>query len=547
MPYEVQKKGDQWCVHKKGGAEVKGACHASEEDANAQMKALYASETKKRRGAYVEWQDEKEILRGKITSVTDGRARMQVYTRVGNTYKPEEKTAEREIEELTLIKSLPTDGMMRQLMKLFTFASGEADIQRALALPKLHNLVNDMLDERGMWLNDLYIDDDGSMYAIAARYNLPNYWRYPVTISGVDVSLGDPQEVMMTFQPVTRANIMMFRDKAGKLRWLGIAAASTINRSGEIDSQDLFRSLTDTLNQDEEAFATVWHQGEKCRWGSVKYLATEGPLLYAGGFVDESKLGKGVARSTAKKPDYWGLSIGYRTNQSPDIEEINGKKVPVYRQGKLREISILPEEFAASYFTNVGIQRNETRMTAQIRDSLMEFLGEDVDPKELDTFIGKADNTERTIKDKGLVTRDVADPAKTAPAPVVTPPTPATAPGEAFQLTEAAVAAIGAQVATTQVETFDKLTRAINQLIEAQNATQETITRQSEIITAQDARLKTLEAPVQLEAQRAKDDAPGKIHLLDFRPSVVRREQDPEGTDLTLKRPVNPGHMLKGV
>lgn len=42
MPYKVQKKGDQHCVVKEGGAQV--ACHDTRSGALAQVRALYANE-----------------------------------------------------------------------------------------------------------------------------------------------------------------------------------------------------------------------------------------------------------------------------------------------------------------------------------------------------------------------------------------------------------------------------------------------------------------------------------------------------------------------
>lgn len=43
MPYEIRKAGNEFCVYKKDGAKV--GCHASEDKAKAQMRALYANES----------------------------------------------------------------------------------------------------------------------------------------------------------------------------------------------------------------------------------------------------------------------------------------------------------------------------------------------------------------------------------------------------------------------------------------------------------------------------------------------------------------------
>src|SRR3989304_448240 len=46
MPYELRMSGEKHCVAKKGGDIIKGACHATEQEAKAQMRALYAAEKK---------------------------------------------------------------------------------------------------------------------------------------------------------------------------------------------------------------------------------------------------------------------------------------------------------------------------------------------------------------------------------------------------------------------------------------------------------------------------------------------------------------------
>jgi len=45
MPYQIEKQGDEWCVVKEKGGKSMG-CHPTEKEAQAQMRALYASEKK---------------------------------------------------------------------------------------------------------------------------------------------------------------------------------------------------------------------------------------------------------------------------------------------------------------------------------------------------------------------------------------------------------------------------------------------------------------------------------------------------------------------
>ena len=46
MPWQIAKRGDNWCVVKEGESEpIKGGCHASRSDALKHQRALYANES----------------------------------------------------------------------------------------------------------------------------------------------------------------------------------------------------------------------------------------------------------------------------------------------------------------------------------------------------------------------------------------------------------------------------------------------------------------------------------------------------------------------
>jgi hypothetical protein len=49
VPWHIAKRGDEWCVIKDDDGESEG-CHESEEEAKAQMRALYASENRAEQG-----------------------------------------------------------------------------------------------------------------------------------------------------------------------------------------------------------------------------------------------------------------------------------------------------------------------------------------------------------------------------------------------------------------------------------------------------------------------------------------------------------------
>src|SRR3989304_4121598 len=48
MPWQIAKRGDNWCVVKEGESEpIKGGCHASRSEALKHQRALYAKESRR--------------------------------------------------------------------------------------------------------------------------------------------------------------------------------------------------------------------------------------------------------------------------------------------------------------------------------------------------------------------------------------------------------------------------------------------------------------------------------------------------------------------
>ncbi len=112
------------------------------------------------------------------------------------------------------------------------------------------------------------------------------------------------------------------------------------------------------------------------------------------------------------EPDYWGDSIGYRPIGEPDMVEVaDGVEVPVYSDGIHREISTLPEQNAASLFTMPSVQQQEvSRMNAKVLKALERLRDKHgLDQEVLDEFVALADQTNRTVDDEDLITRDDAD------------------------------------------------------------------------------------------------------------------------------------------
>jgi hypothetical protein len=224
-----------------------------------------------------------------------------------------------------------------------------------------------------------------------------------------DVTIENVTEVKLAYPEVENSiSTKIFRSKEGELRWIAIASAAVLNRVGEIDSTALFDSFEENFSEEELPYLTLQHLPEEFAFGEIRGVFRHNSLLIAFGSIDESTV-LGQNAEAQFSTGEWGMSIGFRALEMPEIIELGGVNIPVYKKGKLVEISVLKEDRAASHFTNIlGVNEERLRM-AKDRDAakelLLEFAGENSED-EVDELLDEANLRERKIKEDGLITRD---------------------------------------------------------------------------------------------------------------------------------------------
>lgn len=300
------------------------------------------------------------------------------------------------------------DKAKRELLTAYDEMGEEApeSLQRAISMSSLYEQIYGLFEE--MYMNgedeyplDVFMDDTEHYVITTSEGKL---YRYPVLMTPDGVMLGERVLVEVQHTPATRTVI---RETNGKFRWFSISATSVLNRSGEIDSRDLFDSFVEHAETTGEyPIRQFYHQGEKFRTGQADYLARDGNCYITSGVFDDTELAKREIKAREKNPDYWGESIGYIPTAPIELYEIqNGIRIPVYRTGVNVEISTLPEKEAANLFT-VTNQKGVYRMLEGKKlEAFIELFdgNEDEAKKWLEQ---NPDATNREIEKAELVTRE---------------------------------------------------------------------------------------------------------------------------------------------
>ena len=335
--------------------------------------------------------------------------------------------------------------------------------ERAVGLGRLFNQLDLALYEssdHGMaWLHDLYRDDDGSLFAIASERG--KLYRVGLEFNDDGATLGEWVPVSEEFKPVSeaRTRTSVIRQADGRVRWLSISCTSVLNRVGEIDSQALFDSFVEhARDTGEYPYRTFYHQGEALRTGQADYMARDGAVFITSGlYDDDNPLAAAEIVAMERGADRWGESIGYMPTAGPEMIEIaDGVSIPVYTVGVIREISTLPNDSAAAWFTTIRTQEVR-RMRADVFKALLELVEDDEEKAK--GFAALVDGTNREIADAGLVSRETGE-GETQEPPASETPDPAPEPPEIERevvLDQAAVDLITAQFAAMLAPFTEKI------------------------------------------------------------------------------------------
>lgn len=436
MPYMKVQEDGRVCVYKKGadGEKVGKAlgCHDTEDQADAQIAALYANEPEAE------------------------RSKMNVFQRLAEMFRQWASELERPPEVAAPEERAVSIGQIFSQLDKALWDIDPAAAEAAGFPPGSYP-----------WLNDLYVED-GQMTAILAAGG--KLYRAPVMLEGTTATVGTVQEVEVQFAPVRMGAVRVVRQADGHYRWFAIAETAVLNRVGEIDSRAMFDEWVAQVEAGDRPALRFFHDS-RLDFGTVDHLAREDAVLIASGLFDEeSPLAQAFVDALAKGRGTWGTSVGFIPGVPPELWQVaEGVTVPVYTTGTLREISVLPEDCAASWFT--GINAEVTRMQKKTLDALILLYG---DEEAARAFAAEVDAKNRAIQDGGLITRaedaasdePPADEPEPQPDPEPTPepdPEPEPQPREVV-LDEEGAQAIADRVAAGFDARFEELRAAIEGL-----------------------------------------------------------------------------------
>lgn len=353
------------------------------------------------------------------------------------------------------------------------------------------------------YLNDIYADSDGSMFAVLTEEG--RLYRSPLAIQDNELMMDDWEEVVQEFMPVGRTKTQIIRQADGRVRWFSISATSVLNRVGEIDSQALFDSfVAHSTATNLYPYRTFYHKGEQFRTGQADFLARDGNCYITSGLYDNSDIARMEQQAIESDPAYWGESIGYIPTSNPQLLDIGGIKIPVYRSGINVEISTLPEKEAANLFTVIR-QEVSRMMTANERKAFLKLFNGNED--EMNKWLSEnVDATNRAIQEGGMITRSQQEGEE------VTEQAAEEVQGRQIEIDDAVISEVVRQV--TESESFTGFGTQLNDIvgaIEALNGATDKLRTQLEGLQ-QDVtrRLATLELVKSVERQEWTNDLPAK-------------------------------------
>ena len=392
--------------------------------------------------------------------------------------------------------------------------------ERAMSYDRVHNaLVEKMYELDRMtpgtdhYFVDCYFDETGYYALYTDRGKLV---RYPLQVEGDDLAFGDMQPVMEVHQPVeTRTVIRQQSD--GRYRWFSVSGTAVLNRSGEIDSRDLFDSFVAYAERTGEyPIRQFYHQGESYRTGQADFLARDGYCYITSGLYDDTPLAQAEIQARLNNPDYWGDSIGFVPTVDPELSEIsNGINIPVYRQGINKEISTLPEKDAAHLFTRTEVQMS---LEGKAWEAFVALWGDEEKARQWLEQNPQARN--RAIEEAGLIRREgESDDSQQNEG------------GQEFEIDQSVIDEVSRSV--LESETITNLSTQLKEAQEAIVSRDKDINDLTKAVNDMAKRLNKLEG-VQTEAQRQINlDTPAKFKAGNTRLIYRPREAHSNGEQVS--------------
>ena len=297
-----------------------------------------------------------------------------------------------------------------------TAESNQQPTARALTLDIIYNEVCEQGREMfpsGTYLAQIYLGDDGTLYALWSRE--ARLYRTPIMVTNGMIAMGDQEEVRQEFTPVTRSRVVLRELPNGDVRFFLVAATAVVNRVGQIDSTTLFDNMV--KRAEELQFyprLDAYHLGNldpAFEFGQFDFLAREGVAYLASGVMDgKHPLTRATLKLYKTNPDALGASIEYYALEDAfEDVEVGGLTIRTYLDGVNTRISIVMESDAASWFTSMltGDSNMQQRtLDDATKARLIKLFGDDEEA--LNGFLDGVGGIGRAVEDLGLIHRDKA-------------------------------------------------------------------------------------------------------------------------------------------
>ena len=440
--------------------------------------------------------------------------------------------------------------LQSQFMKLYSMVTKSEKSERAISMPNIYGLVYAQLDAQmqadGAWraLIDVYIDG-ADMFAVIGIDGL--LYKSMVTLANGAVTLGDLVQVEIDYKPVTqKRSLLVYRQADGKYRWFAFPAATAVlNRSGELDSRELFKNFVTRIEAGEVPypFLSFYHVGEQINLGQADFVAAEEyEYLVSGTFADDP-LSQATRKAIQKDPTYYGTSIGYYY-MPEKVEELivaDGITIPVYTDGINHEVSILAEKDAACLYTGIFVQKEGVnRMNQKAKDELDKIAGDDPEAQAIVKALEeKVDSINTEITDKNLIRRETPPAVEPPPVAPVTEPSPEAIIDKPMLLgiDDDGMNELAERVAVKVTEAY------VQKMDEMRSDLQKQLTGLTDALNEQakdyEARISKLEAPLSEQVQTALEDMPRTTAKIVYRPRERQADKPVEDQGVSLEEIAN--------
>lgn len=423
--------------------------------------------------------------------------------------------------------------------------------ERAKSINDIFLDVYERLEEidPAVWINDLFYDaESDSLFVIVSSSGK----LYQVPLEREDGSLvpGSWTEVEYNFKPVgagAESRTIVRQGEDGRYRWIGISATAVLNRVGQLDSRDLFDAfIAHAEETGEYPIRQFFHQGETFMTGQCDFLARDGFCLITSGLFDDTEIGRAEAQARMKNPDYWGDSIGFISDDYEMWEVAEGVKIPVYRSGILREISTLPEEHAASWYTHASLQEVNRMLDERVFEAFVKLFDDD-EEKARAWLEANAESRNREITDANQLTRqtppdaqdqvnrdDAGDPDDPGQAGVEGDPGADAGMMTTFEIDEEMVEALAAEVINRSADQIRAMIdQAVEQYVAAFEKLAETTEAMREYMRGLNEKIEALmQEESEKRAQWLADQPPAPRMTITYRPRAKMQTGDPGGDAL---------------